>query len=326
MKSKWFDVNLKEIAQLIKDSRTIIVACHMNPDGDAIGSMLGLGFGLSKLGKKVEMLCPDKVPARYKTLPGAKRIKQHHHQPADLAISVDCGDIDQLSRIQDVFKKSKRIVEIDHHTYRTKFGDIQLVDTAVCSVGEIIFWILSELKIPLDKRIAECLLTSTLVETSSFSRHDVNMTTFEICSKIMRVGINFRRISDRYYWQKKPSAVQLSGLCLSRVSFKAKNQLAWSIIYQKDFEQFKGSKEDVDAVPDEMMFIENVKVSLLFREIENNMLRVSLRSKGDIDVGRLATSYGGGGHPDVAGCRIHNNKKTIEKFVNQACQLINGKI
>ncbi len=325
MSSKWFENSLKETVQLIKKSRTIILACHMNPDGDAIGSMLGLGFALNRLGKSVVMLCSDKIPQRYQGLPGVYRIKQQCHEPADLAISIDCGDIYQLAKIQDIFKQSERIVEIDHHVYRTRFGDVQLVDTQVCSVGEIVFLLLKELKISLDKRIAECLLTSALVETLSFSRQDVSKMTFEICSQLMRTGINFRAISDRYYWRKKPSTIQLSGLCLSRIEMRAKDRLVWSIIYRPDFEKFKGYQEDVDAAADDMMLIENIKVAVLFREIENNMLRVSLRSRDGVDVGYLATLYGGGGHPDVAGCRIHNNPKTIERFISQACRFIDQK-
>lgn len=317
-----FQNKLRLTAELIKKSNKIILACHMNPDGDAIGSMLGLGLGLLKLGKSVVMLCPDPVPSRYLTLPGAHRIRQSYHDTADLAISVDCGSIVQLSKLEQAFEKSKRIVEIDHHIYRTRFGDIQLIDRTVCSVGEIIYLLLQELEVKLDKRISESLLISALIETSSFSRQDIKTATFDFCSKLMQNGVDFSKVSERYYWKKKLSAIHLSGLCFTRIIARAKNRLVWSIIFKKDYEKYKGHQEDVDAVADDMMMIEDVMVAILFREIEDNMLRVSLRSKGKINVGYLATIYGGGGHRDVAGCRIHNNEKTIEKFINQACNLI----
>ena len=313
---------LRLTADLINKSEKIILACHMNPDGDAIGSMLGLGLGLLKLKKNVKMLCPDPVPERYLTLPCAKRICQTYQETADLAISVDCGAIVQLSRLEQAFEKSKRIVEIDHHVYRTRFGDIQLIDRNVCSVVEIIYLLLQELGVKMDKRIAECLLISALIETSSFSRQDIKTTTFDFCSKLMQVGVDFSEVSERYYWKKRLSSIQLAGLCFTRIAVRAKNNLVWSAIYKKDFKKYKGHQDDVDAVADDMMMIEGVNVAVLFREIEDNMLRVSLRSKPGINVGELATIYGGGGHRDVAGCRIHNNEKTIEKFINQACQLI----
>ncbi len=317
-----FHNKLRQTAELIQKSHKIILACHMNPDGDAIGSMLGLGLGLLKMKKSVVMLCSDPVPDRYKSLPASQRIKREYHDTADLAVSVDCGSITQLSRLEQAFEKSKRIVEIDHHAYRTRFGDIQLVDRNVCSVGEIIFLLLQEMGVRIDKKIAECLLISALIETSSFSRQDIKTSTFDFCSKLMQLGVDFSEVSERYYWRKKLSAFQLSGLCFTRIAVRAKNKLAWSIIYKKDFEKFKGHQEDVDSVADDMMIVEDVVISILFREIEDNMLRVSLRSKEGINVGPLATIYGGGGHRDVAGCRIHNNEKTIERFIDQACQLI----
>ena len=147
MISKQLKNNLKAAAELIKKNHHIILACHLNPDGDAIGSMLGLGFGLSKLRKSVTLLCADPVPERYITLPGAKHIKQRYRDSADLSISVDCGGMNQLARIEEAFNKSKRIIEIDHHAYRTRFGDVQLIDEHACSVGEIVFLLLQKLGI-----------------------------------------------------------------------------------------------------------------------------------------------------------------------------------
>ncbi|HOW35443.1 MAG TPA: DHH family phosphoesterase [Candidatus Omnitrophota bacterium] len=322
MASGGFEGKLKSTADLIRKSHKIIIACHANPDGDAIGSMLGLGLGLIKMGKSITMLCQDRIPRRYAELPLVSRIHRQHKGEADLAISIDCASMLQLSKLERAFAMSQRIVEIDHHTYRTRFGDVQLINRSACSVGEIIFELLKELKIPLDKTIAECLLTSMLVETSSFSRQDVKRVTFDICAQIMDTGVNFRKVSECYYLRKRLASMHLSGLCLVRTKMRANNQLAWSIIYKKDFERFKGKQEDIDPVPDDMMMIEDVKIVLLFREIEGNMLRVSLRSRHGIDIGYLASIYGGGGHHDVAGCRIHNNKRTIEKFINQACSLI----
>ncbi len=326
MVTKQFQEDLKSTARVIREGRHIILACHLNPDGDAIGSLLGLGFGLAKMGKRIVMLCPDRIPMRYIDLPGARLIKQNFNKQADLAVSVDCASINQLSRLEAAFSKTKRIVEIDHHSYRTRFGDVQLVNKNACSVGEIVLLLLEELGVPLDRKIAECLLTSIIVETSSFSRPDVNIYTFEICAKLMEAGANFRKIAEKFYWQKRLAAVQLTGLALARVRTIAKNKLAWSIITNKDFEHFHGHQEDVDSVADDMMAVADTKITILFREIEGNMLRVSIRSKEGIDVGYLASTYGGGGHPDVAGCRIHNNKKTIEKFVIQAAQLIYKKM
>lgn len=322
MTPKAFQKKIRLTADLIRQSQKIILACHMNPDGDAIGSMLALGLGLRKLKKSVLMLCPDKIPERYKSLPRAGGIKQDCHETVDLAISVDCGSLIQLAKLERVFERSKRIVEIDHHIYRTRFGDIELVNQNVSSVGEIVLLVLQALNIKPDKQISECLLISALIETSSFSRPEINRATFEFCSKLMSTGVDFQAISKRYYWQKRLACIHLSGLAFSRIKIRAQDQLAWSIVYKEDFEHFKGGPEDLDSVADEMMLIENVKVVLFFRETNDNMLRVSLRSQEGIDVGYLAAIYGGGGHRNLAGCRIHNNPKTMERLITQASHLI----
>jgi phosphoesterase RecJ-like protein len=322
MHTKEFNKNLKITADLVKKSHQIILACHMNPDGDSVGSMLGLGLGLMNIGKKVAMLCSDKIPTRYISLPKAKTIKQVFLKPVDLAISLDCASINQLPGIDKIFKQSKCIVEIDHHVYRDQFGDIQLVSEHTASVGEIVFALLKELNVRIDKHIAECLLTSAIVETSSFSCAEVNKRTFETCAKLLETDVNFNSISERYYWRKNLAAMYLTGLSFMRIKTAHQGKIVWSIIYKEDFKQYKGRQEDVDPVADDLLMLAGAEISLFFREIDNNMLRVSLRSKGKIDVGYFATTYGGGGHDKVSSCRIHKTKTGIEHLIKQASLLV----
>jgi len=322
MHTKEFKSNLKATAELINKSQQIILACHMNPDGDSVGSMLGLGLGLMKLKKNVSMLCSDKIPTRYISLPKAKTVKQVFLKPVDLAISLDCASINQLPGIDKIFKQSKCIVEIDHHVYRDQFGDVQLVSEHTASVGEIVFDLLKELNIKLDRQIAECLLTSAIVETSSFSCAEVNKKTFETCAKLLETNVNFNSIAERYYWRKNLAAMCLTGLSFMRIKTAHHGKIVWSIIYKEDFKEHKGKQGDVDPVADDLLMLAGVEVSLFFREIDNNMLRVSLRSKGNIDVGYLATTYGGGGHDRVSSCRIHKTKTGIEHLIKQASLLV----
>jgi phosphoesterase RecJ-like protein len=322
MHTREFNKNLKTTVDLIRKSHQIILACHMNPDGDSIGSMLGLGLGLMKMKKNVAMLCSDKIPNRYISLPKAKIVKQTFFKPVDLAISLDCASINQLPGIDKIFKRSKCIVEIDHHVYRDQFGDVQLVSEHAASVGEIIFVLLKELNVSIDKQIAECLLTSAIVETSSFSCAEVNKRTFEICAKLLETDVDFNSISERYYWRKNLAAMYLTGLSLMRIKTAHQGKVVWSIICKEDFKQYKGSQEDVDPVADDLLMLAGAEVSLFFREIDNNMLRVSLRSKGNIDVGYLATTYGGGGHDRVSSCRIHKTKTGMEHIIHQASLLV----
>lgn len=316
-----FSQQLRKAASLIKKSRSIIIACHINPDADAIGSMLALGIGLKRLKKRVFLISNDEVPVRYRDLPQVETIKKSHHKPEDLAISVDCADIRQLGPAKNILMKCRDVLEIDHHLYRKPFGNLQLVKEEMASVGELVFLILKELKVTVDEQIAENILTAIIVETLSFQLNKVNRLTFGICEKLLARKIDFYKISQRHYWAESLNSLRLSGLCFYRMKTLNKGSLAWSIIFKRDFKKFGASYEDVDSVADKMLAIKPVKVALLFRQAENGM-RVSLRSKNNINVGKFAFDHDGGGHFDVASCLIPNTKASVRQFLKEVGKLL----
>ncbi|MFA5271652.1 MAG: DHH family phosphoesterase [Candidatus Omnitrophota bacterium] len=315
--------NLKAAAKSIKEAKTIAISSHINPDGDSIGSLLSLGLGLESIGKRVFMLSEDGVPKKYRKLYGAGRIKRTTNKKCDLAIAVDCGTKELLGgNFEKIFKQAKKTLEIDHHEFRMPFGNVSLIDTNAAAVGELIFLLLRELKIKITKHIAESILTSLIVETDSFRLPKVKAFTFKVCECLVDSGVDYYKLADMIFWSKNKKAAILSGICLSRCKFLSNGRLAWSIIHKNDFNKIKGEDEDVDTVADEMRTIQGVKITVFFREKSNNFFRVSLRSKGKINVAKLAESYGGGGHFDVAGCRIPNSKKAISELLFRAKALL----
>jgi phosphoesterase RecJ-like protein len=314
--------NHHKASKAILAAKDIIISAHRDPDGDAIGSILALGLGLEGIGKRVYMVSADGVPKRYTRLPGAKRIIKRTNKICDLAIAVDCDDKEVLGRTYDIFSKAKTIIEIDHHVVRKSFGDIAFVDPEAAATGEMVYKLLKQLKIPITKEMAENILTAIIVETNSFSFPDTSQNTFLICADLMSTGINFYKLTNMIYWSKTKEAVILSGICMSRCKFLEKGKIAWSIIRKKDFDRIKGKDEDVDAVADEIRAIKSVKLVLLFREKSKDTLRVSLRSKGNVNVAHLAERFGGGGHFDVAGCRVPNRPRVIKDFLSRARKLV----
>ncbi|MBM3249670.1 MAG: hypothetical protein FJZ09_02355 [Candidatus Omnitrophica bacterium] len=315
-------VNLKLIKQKILRAKRIAVASHINPDGDSLGSLLSLGLALKKLGKRVYLLSPDGVPKRYRRLPGAGGIIRKLNKPVDLAVAVDCSNREILGRSWGTFQKAKDILEIDHHEFRRPFGNIRLVDTRAAAVGELIYPLLKDLKINIDTAIAQNLLTSVVVETDSFRLPNVRPFTFEICHDLMKKKVDFYKLVDMVFWSKTKESTILSGICMARCKFLKNGRLAWSIVRQKDFRNQKGKDEDVDPVADEMRSIKGVRIAVFFREKDNSTLRVSLRSKGKINVAGIAEHFGGGGHFDVAGCSIANKPKAMNKLLAMAKTLL----
>ena len=307
----------------IMAAREIAISGHINPDGDSIGSLLSLGLGIEKLGKRVHMLSCDPVPQRYKKLPGASRIVRKLERPVDLAISVDCSNKEILGAAYKSFTQASEILEIDHHDFRRPFGDISYVDESAAAVGEMIFTLLKTLRVPITRDIAYNLMTSIIVETSSFRLPNVRPFTFKVCTDLIGTGVNFYDLVETIFWSRTKEAAILSGICLARLKFLKNERIAWSIIKRKDFDRAGGRDEDVDAAPDEMRTIKKVDIAILFRENGKNTLRVSLRSKDSINVASIAERYGGGGHFDVAGCTIPNNRKSIREFLEHAERLLN---
>lgn len=318
------NLQIKKIKHAIHKAKHIAIISHINPDGDSIGSLLSLGLGLEKLGKAVFMISPDSVPKRYTLLAGARRIRSRINKPVELAIAVDCSNKELLGPAFKILGTAKNIVEIDHHEYRRPFGDLPFIDKDAAAVGELVYILLESLNIHINPDIAQNLLTSIIVETNSFRLPKVRPLTFEICRRLMKQGVDFYRLVDMVFWSKTKESAVLSGLCMTRAKFSRNGRLAWSIIRNKDFQRAKGRDEDVDAVADEMRSIKGVEIAVLFREKNKHRLRVSLRSKGDINVAGIAEYYKGGGHFDVAGCTIPNNPKYIRELLDKSRKLLSA--
>jgi len=313
---------LKKAAAAILQAESIVISCHVNPDGDCIGSMLALGRGLKNIGKKVFLLSQDGVPERYRSLPGAGEVRRRGDEKVDLAIAVDCNDRHMLGKSFEAFERAKKILEIDHHEFRVPFGDIALIDTKAGAVGEIIFGLMKELKISFNQDIAQNILTSIIVETNSFSLPNVRVFTFKICAELLDTNLDFVKLTEMVYWMKTREQVLLSGICLSGGKFLKGRRIVWSEVKGSDFRKVGGKDEDVDAVADEMRKIKEVRIVVLFRQREKGLLRISLRSKGRINVAGLAQLFGGGGHYDVAGCTIADKAELRRKVIKEAEKLL----
>ncbi|MBU1125795.1 MAG: DHH family phosphoesterase [Candidatus Omnitrophica bacterium] len=309
---------LNEALRAIRSAKSIAISGHLNPDGDSLGSLLSLGLGLETIGKKIYMLYQGEVPPTYQSLPGIRKLRRAMRGSVDLAIAVDCGARELLGRHRSVFNTAKETLEIDHHEYRRSFCRLQLVDARAAAVGELIYLILSALKVSFSPAIAENVLTSVIVETNLFKLSYVRPFTFFVCAELLKTRISFARLVDKVYGPKTKKEALLSALCISRSVFLEKGRLVWSIIKKEDFKRLKAKNYDVDAVASEMCAIRGVEVALLFREETPGELRVSLRSKGDVNIATVAESFGGGGHFDIAGCYILYRKKTIEKLIEAA--------
>jgi phosphoesterase RecJ-like protein len=300
---------MQSILDVIRAARTVVISGHLNPDGDSIGSLLGLGLGLEKLGKRVSMVSGDGIPRMYRSLPGAPRILKKASGAPDLAIAVDCGTSALLGKTFDAFKRAKRTLEIDHHDIKEPYADLAMIDPAAAAVGELVYRILEALGVSFTRDIAQNILTSLIVETNSFRLPHLRPFTFEVCAALLKTGVDFHRISEMVYWSQTKEGLVFSGICLSRCRFLRQGRIVWSSVKRKDFQRTGAADEDIDAVPNSLLSIRGVEAAVFFRETKGKFLRVSLRSKGEVNVASIAQHYGGGGHFDSAGCTVPLNEK-----------------
>jgi len=309
---------LKEAKRSILKAKDIVILGHINPDGDSLGSLLSLGLGLKSMDKHTYMLSQDKLPLNYASLPSANQIRKELRKNVDLAIAVDCSTKEMLGKNISIFRRAKTKLVIDHHRFGRVFGDIRFIDHKASAAGELIYILLKDLGVKITEDIAENILTSIIAETNSFRLPNTRPFTFSLCSELLKKGIDFSKLVDRIYGTRSKESVILSGICLARCRFLKDGQIVWSLIRGKDFSLVRGKHYDIDSVINEMRSIEKVKIVVLFREKNKKVLRVSLRSKGEINVASIAERYNGGGHFDMAGCYISNNKRSTKEFLSSA--------
>lgn len=314
--------SMRDACAAIRKARSIIVASHVNPDGDTIGSMLALGLGLIQLGKKVYFLSQDGIPTRYQFLPGSELIRSSMSETADVSISVDCGSAKQLGSVQNAFFRSKTTVQVDHHDFGDAFGKVMVIDEEASAVGEIVFDLLRALKIEITPAIATCLLTSIIVDTGAFRFSNIRPRTFDICSRLIRKGVDLQHLIEESYWLKSRAAARLSGYAVQRAKFLAEGRLSYTWLTRKDFVRFKAKMSDTDGVADELRCIEGVKIAAVLRQAEDRGIRVSLRSSSGINVANIARTFGGGGHHNSAGCRINGTEKDRRRLLDELAALV----
>lgn len=291
-------------ATQIRKSNKILLACHIRPDADALGSLLGLAFGLQRLGKEVQAVSADGVPESYRFLPGWELVRTQAEGEFDLAIGLDADGSDRLGASEGAVLGAPVTIDLDHHTGPDPFGEIQVVDPTAAATGELVVDLLAELEVPLDQKIATCLLAAILTDTGSFRYSNVTEDTFRKAAQLVAAGAHPSPIHEAVYGTRPFAASCLLGRMLSTLERSADGLIAWGFLSQPDFRETGTSTEATEGFVDQVRQVAGSVVALFLREETNGEVRVSLRSRGDVNVARVAEEFGGGGHVPAAGCTL----------------------
>jgi phosphoesterase RecJ-like protein len=294
---------IKEIIHIFRENHSFLITSHVNPDGDAIGSMGGVYYLLKQFGKEVDLYNVSGVPDRFSYLSFSKYISTFlNKNEYDCIIFLDCGDI---SRAGEEIKKIKKqiTINIDHHPTNDFFADINWVNPNMSSVGEMVAYLLEETKIELKGKIAESIYTAIVSDTGSFTFSNTKPTTLKVVMKILENGFDlddFNRKYQRYWTINK---VHFHGMAMQRAKLLFEGKVAIISIPMDLMKKTGCTTEDCEGVINYIRQIRGVKVAAILRE-DDDKIKVSLRSWGEVDVSQIALELNGGGHKNAAGGSI----------------------
>lgn len=311
---------VNDIIDKIKSSKKIAITFHVSPDGDSIGSSLGFLCGLRSIKKDVYILCKEKLPDAFEFLPNASEITGENvsiSEDTDLLITLDCGDIERLNyeKDDDDFKnRSYFVINIDHHLTNKSFGNLNYVDTNASSVGEIVYHFLKQMNIGISKEIAACLYTSLLTDTGSFRHSNTTKTTHLIAGELINTGIDFSEIHRRIFDNKKFEELKLQALVLNNMYLTCNNKLCVMKVTKAMIDEVGADEADTGDLVSIGLKVNTAEVCVLLKE-KNDIVKLSLRSKADVDVRKIAEKFDGGGHTKAAGLAMEKSIEDAEKII-----------
>jgi len=305
---------LSQVVELIEAKSRFAITSHIRPDGDSLGSSLGLYWLLRALDKDAEVIMRDPVPHAYQQLPGASDVRVTPTvDPSYHAVFViECSDITRPGLI-DLEKQF--VVNIDHHSTTALFGSINWIDSTASAVGEMIYNLCKATGVRVTKEIAECVYTALITDTGSFHYSNTTERTFKVASELVRTGVKPAKTAEAVFASYPWSRIELMGAVLSTARRDESGRVA---CMRQSLEMQQGahaSDEDADGFVNYPLTVGEVEAVALLKECEPGVYRTSLRSKGDVNVAKVAERFGGGGHRNAAGCTLRGSWEEAETVI-----------
>ncbi len=318
---------LSQVVELIENKQKFGITTHIKPDGDGVGSSLGLCWLLRSLGKSAEVIVRGDVPAAYQSLPGAGEIRDIEmvDREYDAIFVIECSDLDRpgIAGLENEFT-----VNIDHHATSEHFGTINWIDSTASAVGEMIYNLCKAIGGRVTREIAECVYMALVTDTGSFHFSNTTDRTLKVASELIKAGVKPAAISESVYNNYPWSRIELMRQVVATINRNASGTVAW-MRQTLDMKQNSGAVDgDNNGFVNIPLAAKEVVASIYMREVDEDSYRVSLRSKGDINVARIAEKFGGGGHKNAAGFKIEGNwdekESEIAHIVEEAVKKANS--
>jgi phosphoesterase RecJ-like protein len=317
-----------KLVEVLKKAKSVIIIAHVGPDGDTLGSMLALKDILTQLGtiNKIDAVMSGKVPDIYHFLPYNSEVKTSDdkslYQNYDVGITVDCGSIDRLGDVIDLFRNAKTTVNIDHHISNTKFGQINWIEPKAAACGQMLYKLIKLLGVSLNKNIGINLYTAILTDTGGFKFENTRPETLKVCAELIAAGADHTCIYKKIYESKPLAMVMLQAKAVSSAIFTDNNKISYVSISREFLDSLNAVDDYVDGISETLRQVNTVEVAMVFKETLKGGTKVSFRSN-TIDVCEIAKFFGGGGHKLAAGCTVEKN---IADTINEILPIIKKQI
>jgi len=292
---------LKQVMQSIAGREQFLLTSHARPDGDAVGSALACAQILRSLGKQADVVLSDGIPYIYRPLPYADQVMQGSaiNGYYETAIILEC---DSLARTRLDGLESKFIINIDHHLSGKPFGHVNWIDPQACATAEMIYRLGREAGVKITREIATCLYTAVMTDTGSFRFAGTTDRTFTLAGELVRCGADPVRCAQDVYFANPTSKMRLLGSALA--TLRREGNLVWMHVTRAQIDDCGAFDEDAEGLVNYAISIAGVQVAVFLREMPDKRYRVSLRSKGAVNVAAIAETFGGGGHYSASGCSL----------------------
>jgi len=306
---------IHEVLKQIERRERFVLTSHARPDGDAVGSVLACCEILRQMGKSADVILHDGVPGIYQPLPFAERVLKGEaiNGGYEAAILLECDSV-QRTRLMGLERHF--LINIDHHLSGRPFANINWIDPSACATAELVYQLAREAGVRITPEIATCLYTAVLTDTGAFCFAGTNHRTFALAQELVTCGADPVRVAQSVYFSNPESKMLLLGAALSNL--RRDGSLSWMHISNDDMQRAGAIEEDCEGLVNYALSIAGVEVAVFFRELPGGRFRVSLRSKGAVDVSKIAAQFGGGGHECASGCSVDGPlASAVELIVSQ---------
>jgi len=298
------DEDLATAAALISAADQVALACHVAPDGDALGSMLALHHVLRAGGRdSVAAFAGTQVTGpHYRELPGLELLADPHQYPPEpeVMVTLDCGSLGRLGDLAHNAKAAKELVVVDHHVSNTRFGSVHLVDPSAAASAVVVARLIDALGLPLNRDAAVCLYAGLVCDTGRFQYESTTTEAFDLARRLLEFDVPVARLNRVLFEEHRLAYLRLVGAVLARAEMVTDKSFIWAAVTEADLADHDVTLEETEGLIDFLRQAKEAEVSCVLKEVEGHV-RVSLRSLGHVDVSAVAAIFGGGGHRFAAG-------------------------